>query len=84
ATLQGDPAITPDQLARIRARTLIILGDNDYIPVGQAFEMYQNIPKARLWISPNGWHEPQSGVNQADFIRRTTEFLEGEWDKVSR
>lgn len=84
ADLQGDPAITPDQLARIKARTLIILGDNDFIPVAQAFEMYQNIPKARLWISPNGWHEPQAGANQVDFIRRTSEFLEGEWNKVSR
>jgi len=82
--LYGDPAITPDQLAKIKARTLIIHGDNDFVPVSQAWEMYQHIPKARLWIVANGWHEPHVGPeNEADFIRVTLEFLRGDWDKAN-
>lgn len=79
--LQGDPSITPDQLATIKARTLIIHGDNDFVPVSQAWEMFQNIPKSHLYIIPNGWHLPHLGtLNGVDFTRRTLEFLKGEWN----
>lgn len=80
--LQGDPSITPDKLATIEARTLIIHGDNDFVPVSQAWEMYQNIPNAHLYIVPNGRHLAQlSPSNGADFMRRTIEFLKGDWNK---
>lgn len=80
--LKGDPSITPDQLATIKARTLIIHGDNDFVPVSQAWEMFQQIPNAHLYVVPNGWHMPQLGnLNGADFTRRTLEFLKGEWNK---
>jgi pimeloyl-ACP methyl ester carboxylesterase len=79
--LQGDPAVTPDQLATITARTLIIHGDNDFVPVSQAWEMFTNIPHAHLWVSPNASHGPQFGPHQADFIKRTLEFLRGDWEK---
>jgi pimeloyl-ACP methyl ester carboxylesterase len=80
--LYGDPSITPDQLATIKARSLIVHGDNDFVPVAQAWEMYQNIPNAHLWIVPNGWHLPHvGGLHEIDFNRRTIEFLNGEWDK---
>lgn len=79
--LQGDPSITPDQLGIIKAHTLIIHGDNDFVPVSQAWEMFQNIPKAHLYIIPNGWHLPHLGAaNGVDFTRRTLEFLKGEWN----
>ena len=79
--LYGDPSITPDRLALIQARSLIVHGDNDFIPVSQAWDMYQNIPNAHLYIVPNGWHLPHAGgLNEADFIRRTLEFLNGAWD----
>jgi len=76
--LYGDPALTPDQLETITARTLIVHGDNDFVPVSQAWEMFQNIPNAHIWISPNTGHGPPFGSNQADFVRRTTEFLKGD------
>ncbi|QNJ98135.1 alpha/beta fold hydrolase [Constantimarinum furrinae] len=80
--LKGDPAITPDQLATIKARTLIIHGDNDFVPVAQAWEMFNSIPNAHLNIVPNGWHLPQNGpLNGADFLRRTLEFLKGDWNE---
>jgi pimeloyl-ACP methyl ester carboxylesterase len=77
--LYGDPAITPDQLGTIKARTLVVHGDNDFIPVSQALEMYTNIPNAHLLIVPNGWHLPHVGPNEKDFTRRTLEFLKNDW-----
>ncbi len=80
--LKGDPNITADLLASIKARTLIVHGDNDFVPVSQAWEMFQNIPGAHLSIIANGWHEPHlRNANQEDFIRRVSEFLRGDWDK---
>jgi len=82
----GDPAFTPDILSTIRAKTLIIHGDNDqFAPISNAFGMYENIPGSYLWIVPNGGHFPfppyLDPKNESDFIKRTMEFLNGEWDK---
>jgi pimeloyl-ACP methyl ester carboxylesterase len=81
--LYGDPSFTSDLLSTIKARTLIIHGDNDPIaPVKNALEMYQYIPNANLWIVPNGGHgflfDP---VNHPDFQRRILEFLRGDWER---
>ena len=82
--LQGDPLIMPAQLATIKARTLIIHGDNDFVPVSQAWEMFQNIPHAHLSIIPNAGHMPQEGESNSKlFLRQTLEFLSGEWGKSS-
>jgi pimeloyl-ACP methyl ester carboxylesterase len=80
--LYGDPSFTPDVLASIQARTLIIHGDNDEIaPVTNAFEMYQNIKQPHLWIVPNGGHMPHlDPANQNEFLRRISEFLKNDWD----
>lgn len=81
--LYGDPAFTPDILSTIRAKTLIIHGDNDELaPISNAFGMHQNIPGAHLWIVPNGGHFPHlDPKNESDLVRRTMEFLNGDWDK---
>ena len=81
--LYGDPSFTPDVLSTIKASALIIHGDNDPIaPITNAWEMYQNIPQAHLWVVPNGGHVPhQDPTNQDDFIRRVLEFLRGDWER---
>ena len=84
--LYGDPSFTPDVLSTIRAKTLIIHGDNDpFFPISNALEMYENIPNSHLWIVPNGGHfcfppylDPK---NESDFVKRTMEFLNGDWDR---
>lgn len=74
--LKGDPSITPDQLARIKSPTLIVHGDNDFVPVSQAWDMFKVIPKSNLFIVPNGWHMPHAGpANAEDFTRRVLEFF---------
>ncbi len=78
-SLYGDPALSHELLQKIKARTLVVHGDNDFIPVSQAWEIYQSIPGARIWISPNTGHMPQYGPgNDTDFIKRTMDFLKGE------
>ena len=81
--LYGDPSFTPDVLSTVKARALIIHGDNDPIaPVTNGWEMYQNIPGANLWVVPNGGHVPNAiPGNQDDFLRRALAFLRGEWEK---
>jgi len=84
--LYGDPSFTPDVLSTIQAKTLVVHGDNDpFAPVSTAVEMYQNIPNSYLWIVPNGGHfcfppylDPK---NESDFVKRTMEFLNGDWDR---
>lgn len=75
--LYGDPAFTPDILSSIKAKSLIIHGDNDDIaPVSNAWEMYKNIPKSSLWIIPNGDHLPYlNPENQVLFITTIGKFL---------
>ncbi|MBD2755278.1 alpha/beta fold hydrolase [Spirosoma validum] len=79
----GDPSFTADILSTIKAKALIIHGDNDPIaPVSNAWDMYQNIPKAHLWVVPNGGHVPFAVPgNQDEFVRRVVEFLQGDWDR---
>jgi pimeloyl-ACP methyl ester carboxylesterase len=81
--LYGDPAFTPDALATIKAKALIIHGDDDNVaPVKNAWEMYQHIPRANLWIVPSGGHVPEAiPANHDDFVRRTLEFLRGDWER---
>ncbi len=79
----GDPSFTPDKLNTIKAKWLIVNGDNDApVPIQLAFEMHQSIPNSRLWIVPNGGHLPylEAGI-QPEFLRVSLEFLTGKWDK---
>ena len=80
--LYGDPSFTPDILGTIKAKWLVVQGDNDdAVPLQQAIEMHQNIPNSRLWIVPNGGHLPHLDPNyQSEFLRVSLAFLNGKWD----
>lgn len=81
--LYGDPSFTPDILSTIKAKWLVVQGDNDEpVPLQQALEMHQYIPNSRLWIVPNGGHLPHLNADfQSEFLRVSLEFLNGKWDK---
>jgi pimeloyl-ACP methyl ester carboxylesterase len=54
-----DMNLTPADLAKITASTLIVYGDRDFLyPVEMAVEMYRAIPKSALWVVPTGAHGP--------------------------
>jgi pimeloyl-ACP methyl ester carboxylesterase len=67
-------------LRTITAETLIVFGDRDPLyPVSLAFELYRNIPKAYLWVVPNGSHGPIFGTQAAAFTTTSLAFLGGAW-----
>ncbi len=73
----SDPHLTAIMLASVKARTLIIHGDNDDVAsVSNAIEMYQHVPGASLWIVPGGKHLPHLNKRfQPEFFRTLSEFL---------
>ena len=78
----GDVAFTPPLLATIRARTLLIQGDQDRcFPTTMIVDMHAAIPGARLWVIPNAGHWPVAPDLQDQFTRTVLSFLGGEWDR---
>jgi pimeloyl-ACP methyl ester carboxylesterase len=51
-----DCEVAPSQLARISAPTLVMVGDDDMIPVSHAVEMWASIPDAKLCVVPDAGH----------------------------
>lgn len=67
-----DMNFTPPSLSRIKASTLIVYGDRDFLyPVEIAVEMYRAIPRSALWVVPNRGHGPVF-LDAADQFARTT------------
>ena len=57
--MRDDPNFGPADLARVTAPTLIVHGDRDiFFPVDIPVAMYRHLPKAQLWIVPDGDHVP--------------------------
>jgi pimeloyl-ACP methyl ester carboxylesterase len=73
-----DMNFTPEKLAAIKARTLVVYGDRDPLyPVEMAVAMYRAIPNSALWVVPNGGHGPVFFDAAEEFARRSLEFLKG-------
>jgi pimeloyl-ACP methyl ester carboxylesterase len=68
--------IQPADLAKIKAKTLIIHGDRDFFfPVSIPVGLYQSIVGSALWIVPNGDHEPTAGADEQVFVNNVDAFL---------
>jgi pimeloyl-ACP methyl ester carboxylesterase len=81
ANSYDDMNFTAPYLSTIKARTLIVHGDRDaFFPVSIPIEMYRSIPKAFLWIVPNGDHIPILDERAKPFIQPALEFLRGNWE----
>ena len=75
-----DVNFTPPYLSTITAETLIVFGDRDPLyPVSLAFELYRAIPKAYLWVVPNGGHDAIFGDTLGHFVSTALGFLRGRW-----
>lgn len=80
----NDMAFSPARLATVRASTLIVHGDRDYcFPASMAWDIYDAIPEAYLWVVPNGGHVPIDGPHAEAFSATALEFLAGRWSKSS-
>ena len=74
-----DMSFTPPRLGQIRAKTMVVHGDRDFLyPVTLATELHAGIPGSHLWVIPNGGHGPVFGEMAPLFARTTLAFL-GEW-----
>jgi pimeloyl-ACP methyl ester carboxylesterase len=69
-----EPALTSEDLARVRSRTLVMIGDDDEVTLEHAAAMYRGIPGAELAVVPGTSHglmvEKPAVVNQlmVDFL----------------
>ncbi len=71
-----DTNFQPEDLAKIKAATLIVHGDRDmFFPVSVPVAMYRSISGSALWIVPNGDHSPTAGAGSAAFIKEVESFL---------
>jgi len=74
-----DMALTDDDLARIRARTLVVHGDRDALfPVEIPLALYRGIPWAYLWILP-GWGHGPLETHAEEILTLGQRFLCGAW-----
>jgi pimeloyl-ACP methyl ester carboxylesterase len=72
----ADMCFTPDRLASITARTLLVSGDRDPLyPVELAVELFRGIPRASLWVVPGGGHGPIFLAEREPFVRVALPFL---------
>jgi pimeloyl-ACP methyl ester carboxylesterase len=53
---RSEPNFTREQLAGIRAPTLLIVGDHDMVRPEHAVEMFRTIPGAQLCVIPHAGH----------------------------
>jgi pimeloyl-ACP methyl ester carboxylesterase len=68
--------IQPADLAKVKAKTLIVHGDRDFFfPVSIPVGLYQAIAGSALWIVPNGDHEPTAGADEHVFISNVSAFF---------
>ena len=74
--VHDDMSFTEAGLSAITARTLIVHGDRDeFFPVAIATAMYRAIPRASLWVVPDGGHIPVFGARTEDFQEGALRFL---------
>jgi pimeloyl-ACP methyl ester carboxylesterase len=55
-SMRGEPNYTKEQLASIKAPTLVTVGDQDFISLEHAVETYRAIPDAQLFVIPRADH----------------------------
>lgn len=71
-----DLCFTAAELGRVTARTLVVYGDRDPLyPVELGVELYRGIPRAALWVVPNGGHGPVFLDAAEPFARAALAFL---------
>jgi pimeloyl-ACP methyl ester carboxylesterase len=71
-----DMNFTAASLSGIKASTLIVYGDRDFLyPVEMGVELYRAIPRSALWVVPNGGHGPVFRDAAEQFARTALVFL---------
>ena len=72
--LMDEPHISLAALQTIKCPTLVIGGDHDILKPSHTLLIFQNIPRAYLWILPNSGHSTPV-VYKDDFNKNTDDFF---------
>jgi pimeloyl-ACP methyl ester carboxylesterase len=71
-----DMNFTPDQLATVTVRRLIVAGDRDpFYPVELSVELFRAIPRSSLWVVPEALHSPILLAQREAFAAEAMRFL---------
>ncbi|MEJ3655624.1 alpha/beta hydrolase [Actinomycetes bacterium KLBMP 9759] len=54
--MEGQKALTADELARVTCRTLVMSGDDDIVTLEHTIELYRGLPDAELAVVPRATH----------------------------
>lgn len=68
---QTEPHIPPDDLAKLRARTLVMVGDDDLVRLEHTIALYRAIPNAELAVVPGTSH--LAPLEKPDLVDRLLE-----------
>ena len=68
--------ISEEEIKSIKAKTLIVCGDNDFsITMECLTVLHNNLPNSQLWILPGTEHDAHSGVNLENFVTKALNFF---------
>ena len=72
--------LSEDEVRNIKAKTLLILGDNDgQISIESVVKLNNMLSESHLWIVPNTSHFAHDGDNKKEFVRISKNFLGEKW-----
>lgn len=78
--IMEQPHIPDTDLQKISCPSLVIAGDHDVIKVEHTMEIFNNIPKAYLWLLPNSGHS--TPIKYADeFNKKVDDFFKKPYRK---
>jgi pimeloyl-ACP methyl ester carboxylesterase len=69
-----EPNIALSDLQKIKCPVLVIGGDNDLVKASHTLQIFENIPKAYLWILPSAGHSPPIR-HKEEFNAKVFEFF---------
>jgi pimeloyl-ACP methyl ester carboxylesterase len=69
-----EPNIALSDLQKIKCPVLVIGGDNDLVKASHTLQIFENIPKAYLWILPAAGHSPPIR-HKEEFNAKVFEFF---------
>ena len=72
--MKVEPNIALSDLQKIKCPVLVIGGDNDLVKASHTLQIFENIPKAYLWILPAAGHSPPIR-HKEEFNAKVFEFF---------
>ncbi|MTI20356.1 alpha/beta hydrolase [Fulvivirga sp. RKSG066] len=71
--------LTEEELKRIKAKTLLVLGDKaEQISLSSIVTLHETLKNSDLWVVPNTGHYAHDGDNKREFLRLSKRFLSSE------